>query len=77
MSPEVCGSSITAGRLVDEALEILRSDLRPAVELAERDDERARFLRLLAERVREALAVWQAIDGIAGSAVLNSRGERS
>ncbi len=74
MSPVSRRSDNEAGMLVDEALAILRYDLRPAVELAERDDERARRLHALVAQVRDAVAVWREVDAVTGAAVVNPVG---
>jgi hypothetical protein len=77
MRPVLHPDDSAAGRVVDDALAILQSDLRRAVELAERDNERALTLHTFAVGVSDAVSVWQEIDAIAGAAVLNpARGER-
>ncbi len=75
MRPTSQRSESLAGKLVDDALGILRSDLRRAVELAERDNERASTLHCFAAQVRDAVALWQEIDAITGAAVASPAGE--
>ena len=74
-SPACCGRDDEAGELMDEALAILRRDLRSAVELAERDIGRAWALYAFAVRLKNSLALWREIDAVAGHAVVNPSGE--
>ena len=59
---------------MDDALAILQSDLRAAVEWAERDIERALTLHSFAVHLGVSLALWRQIDAIAGTAVVNLSG---
>jgi hypothetical protein len=76
MPPVSRHSESPAGGLVDDALAILRIDLRRAVELAELDDARALTLLSIAVQVRDAVVLWQEIDAVTGAAVANFAGER-